>query len=215
MEAEKSVLFVGRKHTGKTTLINVLIGVSDGTDKPITKQGIIHWRYHNSTRYGESPDLAVADAVERANAAWNIEKFLKECKHSCKLVFVCMLESGRVHPDDVTTIKVVLDAINDEQFPYSIVVNKTSPRFKCDSDNSDRLRAYLSCGHTNPAEIFFYPYDEELAAADNVIFKPNDNFLNFMQDQEAGLISQSRITELDDNKFTSFKHLQSKYLEGH
>jgi GTP-binding protein EngB required for normal cell division len=210
MGTTENFLFVGRSQTGKSTLVNSLLGVSDGTKKPSTERGSIHRRHHSNTRYGESPDLAVADAVERANAAKTIETFLRECKHNCKLVFVCTLESGRVHPDDVTTIKVVLDAINDDTFPYSIVVNKTSARLKCDSDYSDRLLSIMSCGHKNPAEIFFYPYDEQLADADNVIVKPNDDFRNFMQRQKAGVISQSRIIKLDDSKFTSFKHLHSK-----
>lgn len=43
-----------------------------------------------------------------------------------KILFVCTLESGRIQAADLTTIKLVLDAIGDNTVPFGIVVNKVS-----------------------------------------------------------------------------------------
>lgn len=152
-------------------------------------------------RYCEIPDLSIS--TTRAEAAEEMRKCLTE-RGSHKLVFVCALESGRVQADDVTTIKVVLDAINDETFPYSIVFNKMTRQISPEIEK--RLLAAVTSGHKPPTEVFYFPYDEQQNNGDKAFLTiPNKDLQNFIERQRPGKIQVDKLLDFDFREFYSFE----------
>lgn len=120
-------------------------------------------------------------------------------------MFVCTVEAGRVRPDDVTTIHTVLGAINDDRFPYGIVVNKASNKFvsnyNTDKDVYESVRACLNHGHRPTEHIFLYPYDRELEDIDDALIEPHQDFLLFISGMPSQLLPAYLIKTVDVEDF--------------
>jgi hypothetical protein len=78
----------------------------------------------NGNRYIDTPGLSDVKKSERA--AIEIEKALKK-GGLFKIFFVITLESGRIRPDDINTIRLVLGAVSSINSCYSIIINKSQP----------------------------------------------------------------------------------------
>ena len=77
---------------------------------------------HNGITYLDTPGLA--DVKIREKAAKEITRALK-LGGVYQVFFVFTLESGRVRPEDVTTIKLVLESAPDIK-RFSLIINKLS-----------------------------------------------------------------------------------------
>lgn len=90
-----------------------------------------------------------------------------------QIFFVVTLESGRVKPDDLTTIKLVLDAaemIGHNQ--YSILVNKVSPELEAeleDLQTRNELEFMLvpSLFRARTNKIYYFPVNMNLVDQTN------------------------------------------------
>jgi energy-coupling factor transporter ATP-binding protein EcfA2 len=151
------VLLVGNPGTGKSTLLNSLIGMvvfRSGVSIATGLTSHVQWHEHEGIMYGDTPGLA--DVTHRTQAAREISEVTIHklelaqlhnpnldlnldldwvccvCVKALrvggkfKIMFVCTLESGRIQAADLTTIKLVLDAIGDNTLPFGIVVNKVN-----------------------------------------------------------------------------------------
>ena len=78
---------------------------------------------HNGITYLDTSGLA--DVKIREQAAEEITKALKQ-DGIYQVFFVFTLESGRVRPEDVTTMKLVLESAPDIK-SFSLIINKLSP----------------------------------------------------------------------------------------
>ena len=97
---------------------------------------------HNGITYLDTPGLA--DIKLREQAAKAITKALKQ-DGTYQVFFVITLEAGRVRPEDMTTIKLVLESTSDIKY-YSLIINKLSTVAydRLLNDNAEQLRTLVS-----------------------------------------------------------------------
>ena len=109
-----------------------------------------------------------------------------------KLQFVILLDSGRVKPDDLTTIQLVVEAIGDKYFPYGIVVNKaTKKAISVLNDDEEKRKEFfttINFGHIPTNHMFLYPESNEAKDEDNLLLKANPEFVTFLKSLESKLV---------------------------
>lgn len=139
-------IFVGNPGAGKSSLFNALVGeplfdagiVVDGIGR--TKSLTI--RNHSGVLYMDTPGLD--DLQLREQAARAITQALKTVG-SYRVVFVLTLNSGRVRPEDLTTMKLVLEAAPITH--YGIILNKIESsianRYRSNATLFDDLKVRL------------------------------------------------------------------------
>ena len=118
-------VFIGNPGAGKSTLANCV------ANKLLFESGVRYRRgmtyqldskSHDGITYLETPGLS--DIVLRKKAAKAITEALKQ-NGTYQVFFVITLEAGRLRPDDITTIKLVLESASDIKH-YSLIINKLS-----------------------------------------------------------------------------------------
>ena len=210
------LLFIGNPGTGKSTLLNALIG------KPLFKAGVTLGAGMTTTlqlqqaddgiTYGDTPGLA--DIKLRKTAAAEISKALKSGDDHYKLIFVVTVEAGRVRPADGVTMKLVLDAL-PPNVPYGIIINKVTKKIinKINSD-THALKTLLAClneGRDNPtAYIHLYEKLDELEDEDNQVHEPSVGLRQFLDMLPSVRIKPDDVKEVNASEFEALeeKHAQ-------
>ena len=121
-----------------------------------------------------------------------------------KLVFVILLDSGRVRPDDLTTIQLVVEAIGDKSFPYGIVVNKATKKAVNqlnDEENRKEFFNIVNISHIPSNHLFLYPENEEATDEDNVLFTANPEFVTFLKSLESKLVLPEQVQPIQSHDF--------------
>ena len=118
-------LFIGNLGAGKSTLANciakeLLFNSGFNIGGGLTFQ--LDSKIHDGITYLDTPGLA--DVKLRKKAAKAISKALKKTG-TYQIFFIVTLEAGRIRPEDMTTISVVLNSAKDIKY-YSIIINKLS-----------------------------------------------------------------------------------------
>ena len=118
-------LFIGNPGVGKSTLANCI------ANKYLFKSGVslghgptfqLDLKEHKGITYLDTPGLV--DIKLREQAAKAITKALRK-NGRYQIFFVITLEAGRIRPEDMATIKLVMDSTSDIKH-YSIIINKLS-----------------------------------------------------------------------------------------
>ena len=176
--SKKYRLFIGNPGVGKSTLVNCLaqkvlfkngVSIGSGMTYQMEKQE------HDGIVYMDTPGLA--DIKLRKAAAEAITKALKQ-NGIYQIFFVVTLESGRVRPQDLATIKLVLENAKDITY-YSLIVNKlTKALYKKFLENEGQklkeLVTELNFGDETNAQtpsILLLLREDDLDDADDVFIK--------------------------------------------
>ena len=174
-------LLIGNPGVGKSTLANCMAktvlfksGVSFG--KGMTYQ--LDQNSHNGVTYLDTPGLA--DFKIRKEAAEAITQGLKK-GGNYQIFFVVTLESGRLRPEDLATIKLVLE--NAKKITsYSLIINKLSKRLydSLHEDNKKEIKnlaeeLVLQVGKNNSSpKVLLLMNNFTLYDAENEVVTLND-----------------------------------------
>lgn len=182
---KSAIAIVGNPGTGKSTILNGLIG------EPVFKSGIsmgtgmtTHLQGHivGDTTYYDTPGLN--DVEKRKEAGVELDKLL-EAKVSLKIIFVVTVQNGRVTPEDAATISLVLDAITSVETNdrFGVIINQASLAFIKNMTEDPRVEAMVRSQITGSRHTSFWEYI------------PFD--LNFVDAKDQGLISPAIVRLLN------------------
>ena len=119
-----SIIAIGNPGAGKSTVLNGLAGeilfksgisIGDGLTYKLDE------RKNSRGTFLDTPGLA--DNTHRENAGKEISNALRK-GGNFKILFFVMTESGRIVQQDVTTLRLVLDAAPEIGNRYGIIINK-------------------------------------------------------------------------------------------
>ena len=188
-----SFLCIGNVGSGKSTLLNGILNEPIFKTKTTTLQ-VAKDSY--GRRCIDTPGLAHTDI--NVKAAQEIDlAFLME--GSFTLLFVITLEAGNVRPDDIATMRLVLEATHLKTDEFSVIVNKISPPIlKCiDTDEGFRNLLHMIINSTLPEKtnfIHYFPHIKELANAKDQKLPLTDALYQFLEScPSAAIIKPDKI----------------------
>jgi len=209
-----SYIFVGNPGAGKSTLLNAFLGrvafksgVSLGSG--LTK--ILQEEYNESgnIRYIDTPGLS--DIKYRKQAAEEIKKAL-QIGGSFKIIFVITLEGGRIRPDDLTTIKLVLDSATMINKKYSILINKVSEEvielWNEDIEARTEFMELLNGGLPGTDHVFLNPFERSLDNKRNALLNPDPALQTFIH-EKAPIIKTIPPDQVKNIQIENFEELKA------
>jgi tRNA U34 5-carboxymethylaminomethyl modifying GTPase MnmE/TrmE len=212
-------LFLGNPGTGKSTLINCLIGnrvfqsgVSwgDGLTRDFQRfesDGIV---------YMDTPGLADKSIIEQAARA--ITTALKQ-SGSYKLFFMVRLQSGRVVSEDLSTIESVLDSIDLQDVAFSVIINNISNKMYSTlmtrGREFDAVAALINSGRYATMNICLIPTFEELVEEANQVVELPKQVTNFIERvAPVNCIMQTKVKSIEVQSFQQQTDKIRKELEA-
>ena len=177
-----SIIVIGNPGAGKSTILNGLAGevlfksgisIGDGLTYQLDE------RENARGTFFDTPGLA--DNTHREAAGKAISTALRK-GGNFKILFFVMTESGRIVRQDVTTLRLVLDAAPEIENHYGIVINKLPKNVAKALQNPEKGGVFLTklfagipdhqrCAQSN---ITYLPFHSELDAEDNKLIDLSD-----------------------------------------
>jgi GTP-binding protein EngB required for normal cell division len=199
-------LLLGNPGTGKSTLINCLVG-RRVFNSGISWGGGLTQEYQKhvvgDVAYMDTPGLADLSIIEKAAEAINTA--LKQ-GGTYKLFFMVRLQAGRVVADDLVTVERVLDAISLPNVPFSILVNNLPKRqyeaMTRFGPEYEKVVALINQGKHQTPFIFFIPKFSQLDELDNAVMKLPDPVLEFLEARAPSVaIPQASVSQINTDDF--------------
>jgi energy-coupling factor transporter ATP-binding protein EcfA2 len=127
-QANEHLILVGNPGSGKSTILNSLIGqavFSSGVSMGTGRTKSMQTHVSGLVKYTDTPGLD--DLKSKEVAAKEVEALLKG-SDNIKLVFVVTLDNWNVKAADVATIQVVLDSLGqgDMTNKFTVLINEAS-----------------------------------------------------------------------------------------
>ncbi|MHB9147831.1 MAG: GTPase domain-containing protein [Candidatus Amoebophilus sp.] len=168
------VIFCGNPGVGKSALCNSIFQEAKFPSGTSRGQGLTtHHQTHmyKNRLYIDTPGLE--DINMREQAAAEIEQALKK-GGNYKIVFVIVLDDGRLRQADLNAINIICDAIKTP-FEYGLVINKSMQETIDIIIEEGGLGPYLITLHKQPFQTIMLTREERMAAKANVYFEVNEN----------------------------------------
>ncbi|CAE7035624.1 unnamed protein product [Symbiodinium natans] len=210
-------LMIGNPGTGKSTVLNGLI------QKPYFKSGMsfgggMTYEFDRAEigkhTFLDTPGLS--DPTRRKQAAEAITEALKQNGYY-KIFFVITLQNGRVRSEDVTTMKLVLDASPSNK--YGVIINQLNSReYEAlhDPEGEARKSVLTALLGTMPVDklspyIHLVQHDDDLAGVDNMAKPLPDDLRDFILKTCPGI--DIAEVEVADIKASEYEALTSQMEE--
>jgi len=210
-------LFVGNPGTGKSTIINGVIG------RPVFKaktsldgNGVT---FQLDTRHVEGKGTfmdtpGLADEKLRRAAAEAITTALKQ-DGFYKIFFVLTVEAGRVRPADKATMQLILEAAPTIT-NYSIIVNKVTKKWVENIQKPENLKEWMTTLMAGlpkvTANIHFMHRSEDLEDGDNVKYEAPRDVIQFIENAVGMHIKSTDVKTIDGDSFAEKLEKQEKKM---
>ena len=217
--SQKYRLFIGNPGVGKSTLVNCLaqkvlfkngVSIGSGMTYQMEKQE------HEGIIYMDTPGLA--DIKLRKAAAEAITKALKQ-NGMYQIFFVVTLESGRVRPQDLATIRLVLENAKDITY-YSLIVNKLTRTLynkflENEGQKLKELVTELNFGdetNAEPPSVLLLLREDDLDDADNAFTKV-EALRDFVENAPSMIVVPDHVKDIPgDDSFDKIVSLFEEQL---
>eukprot|EP01106_Pelomyxa_sp_JSP_P003242 TRINITY_DN1487_c0_g1_i8.p1 TRINITY_DN1487_c0_g1~~TRINITY_DN1487_c0_g1_i8.p1 ORF type:complete len:247 (+),score=41.00 TRINITY_DN1487_c0_g1_i8:244-984(+) len=198
---------IGNPGTGKSTILNSLFAREPGTQvcqKETDSYGTV---------YIDTPGLA--DINYRKRAAQEIHAALAS-GGVFKIFFVLTLESGRVRPDDKTTMSLVHQAATEIGNNYSIIVNKLTDdvvRAIETGENKKFLMASLLEGLPPTDKVGLFRKVAELEDKPNSDWPLPEYIINFFREAPLVKLTSSKVTPINEDRYEGLVQQYSAQIQ--
>lgn len=216
------IVFAGNPGVGKSFILNNLVGNVQFKAGLAFGEGLtkVLKSYKDPTSditYSDTPGLD--DVNIRDNAAKEISLALQDSSR-LKLIFVCTLEDGRVRPSDLTTIRIILQAIKnanvDTTNGYSVIINKCNDRemeLLESPRNQDKVRAsFVTVQRLE--HIGFFPRLAAAAGVDDYLLDNAEVYSRFVDSAPILRIPEPEKVKVDATGFDKIKEELEKELDA-
>ena len=161
----------------------------------------------NGVSYMDTPGLS--DISKRKQAAAAITKALREEGHF-RVFFVLRLDSGRLKPDDISLIKLVLESASDLT-SYSLILNQVTKAVKRKLTGEQEIYKKLIEGGIPddqlPKGVHIVDKDDEIEDEDDRMLSNADDLLNFV---ENAIPVEIYPRNVEDLRIESFDQLREE-----
>ncbi|KAG7384879.1 hypothetical protein PHYBOEH_009263 [Phytophthora boehmeriae] len=214
--AKENRLFIGNAGTGKSTLINCLVGTfvfqsGEHRDGSLTQY---FQRFEaNGVTYMDTPGLS-SNKTFIEPAAQEITTALKQSGFF-KLFFMVRFEDGSVNSEDLSTMESVLDSIEIQDVVYSVIVNNIDKKlyntFSSGGAEFDAIVALINSGRYSTTSICFIPTIDQLIGESNKVVELPPRVVNFIEMKAP--VNCNFQSEAKDIEGKDFQHRTDKIQE--
>jgi len=220
MEATRiTTIFCGNPGGGKSTLLNSFFGrkvFESGVSIGKRLTTVLQTEKDSAgNNWADTPGLN--DPKIRDKAAAEISKGLK-LGGLYRLVFVVLIDAGRVRPEDKVTMSLILDAAKIQTNNYGIIVNKvpkkTKTRIESSKTEGAELLTMLTEGMPPTQYIYLNPSNEDLVDEQNVVVAPDPELLGFLSKIPTVGIDPSKVEDIKADKYEGMLKSMREQLQA-